>query len=167
LKPDNNINKSLDSQENGTLVTIYAVWATQIEALQTSALLKALDVAPPLTIENVLHTRKETVLFCDCLIHGIIRIVVKMSQQDQLKAFSQEVEKRQPRSEHCITPHKTDVYPFAGYDIKEALIVGNVSVDEAFVENSQLQLHPFFWKIIRLIAGDQLSIARLCSIQTV
>ncbi|KAF9042690.1 hypothetical protein BDP27DRAFT_1374297, partial [Rhodocollybia butyracea] len=156
-----------DSQENGTLVTIYTVWATQIEALQTSALRDALDVAPPLAIEDILHSHRETVLFRDCLIHGIIRIIVKMSQQDRLKAFSQEVEKHQPRSEHCITPHKTEVYPFAGYDIDEASIVGNVSVDEAFVEDSQLPLRPFFWKIIRLIAGDQLSIARLRSIQTI
>ncbi|KAF9024004.1 hypothetical protein BDP27DRAFT_1547499 [Rhodocollybia butyracea] len=156
-----------DSQENGTLVTIYTVWATQIEALQTSALRDALDVAPPLAIEDILHSHRETVLFRDCLIHGIIRIIVKMSQQDRLKAFSQEVEKHQPRSEHCITPHKTEVYPFAGYDIDEASIVSNVSVDEAFVEDSQLPLRPFFWKIIRLIAGDQLSIARLRSIQTI
>lgn len=54
------------------------------------------------------------------------------------------------------------------WNIEEATIVGNTEVDAAVVAELQLQNQPTTWmKYVRIIAGDQLSIARLRSLANI
>ncbi|KAE9385461.1 hypothetical protein BT96DRAFT_1007024 [Gymnopus androsaceus JB14] len=155
-----------DSQENGTCVTVFELWAVKIEDLQSSVLQEAFDNALPLTKEDILHNPTESALFRKCLIHGLICIIIRYSQQEKLQAFRSDMEKRQPYSNIRITPHHTKVYPVTAFNIDESSITGNVDADEAVVDILELRKRVTrFWERVRIIAGDQLSIARLRSIQ--
>lgn len=140
----------------------------KLEDLQSSVLQEAFEKAPSLMKDDFLHNPTEAVLFRKCLIHGLIRVIVKLSQQEKLEAFSREVENHQPCSDYHITPHCTAIYPLTALDIDEAPITGNVEVDEAVVDDLELRKRVHrFWERIRIIAGDQLSLARLRSIQAI
>ncbi len=155
-----------DNQENGTCATIFKLWAARLEDIQTSVLQAAFFSARPLRMEDIVHNPVEEAMFRQCLIHVIIRIIVKFSRQEELEALQKDIDTKQPSTEFCIKPHKTEIYPIPPLDIDESTIKGNAEFDEAVVDELELRRRfAQFWNRVRIIAGDQLSIARLRAIE--
>jgi hypothetical protein len=132
--------------------------------MHVSDLEKAFDKAPPLLVEDVLLSDVETSLLDKCLLHCILRIVVKHGGAKFAK-FQKDLDKSQPGTDDRIDIHKTPLHPLPGMNIDESTIVGNAEVVEAILKelgllgpNGDLELN---YKIIKIFAGDQLSIARL------
>ncbi|KAJ8090045.1 hypothetical protein PM082_018625 [Marasmius tenuissimus] len=70
------------------------------------------------------------------------------------------MKKATPVSEHKIPVQRTEVYPL----LDESTIVGNVDVDKAVVEETGMKSTSWWMKVVRIIGGDQLSLARIRSI---
>jgi len=77
------------------------------------------------------------------------------------------LQKNQPKTPQKIKLHKTDLHPLPAWNIDESTITGNAEVDEAIVKELQLDKIPDFWKKVRFQGGDQLSLARLHSIENI
>ncbi|KAK1216820.1 hypothetical protein PQX77_020553 [Marasmius sp. AFHP31] len=155
---------SHNTQENGTCPTIIELWEAALENLQTSKLLDAFLNASLLRKEDILHNNEESLLFRHCLVHDIVQIVIDFSGQASLKAFAGVAKEKQPLSHHRIKVHKTKIYPLPTLNIDESTIKGNAEVDEAVVKELGLDSVEEFWSRVRLVAGDQLSLARLRSL---
>jgi hypothetical protein len=124
-------------------------------------LTKSFNGADILKLEDILHSQEEALLFRRCMIHCILRIIVTHGGPGFNK-FSSALAKDLPITGQQIETYKTDLYPLPAWKIDESTIVGNAEVDEAVVKELQLRNQPHIWmKHVRIIAGDQLSIARL------
>ncbi|THV07052.1 hypothetical protein K435DRAFT_960028 [Dendrothele bispora CBS 962.96] len=157
-----------DFQENGTCVTIFKLWAASLEHMGAKTLIEAFSNARELRRDDVIHTKSESVLFDRLMIYCIIRIIVKFSGQEELQQYAKTLNARQPGTSDIIKPHKTDIYPLASLNIDESTIKGNAEVDAAVVEILGLRLAiEKFWERIRIIAGDQLSLARLRALENI
>ena len=74
----------------------------------------------------------------------------------------------QPYSNNRISPHHTKINPLPALDINEAPITGNAEVDEAVVDELELRKRVrHFWEHVCIIAGDQLSLARLRALENI
>ncbi|KAJ8090066.1 hypothetical protein PM082_018646 [Marasmius tenuissimus] len=155
------------TQENGTCQTIVDLWKAELDSLNTSKLIEAFLQSPPLSLFNIVHNNEEQLLFRHCLVHDIVQVAIDFSGQEKLKSFRVLAEQKQPRSEYKIEVHKTRVYPLPALNIDESTIKGNAEVDEARVKELKLDEIIQFWERGRLIAGDQLSLARLRALQNI
>jgi hypothetical protein len=100
-------------------------------------------------------------MFRDCLVHCILRIVVNHGGEG-FKKFQEALHRSFPTTPRKIDVHKTDLHPLPTWKIDKSTIVGNAEVDEAIVNKLQLKNQATTWmRYVRIIAGDQLSIARL------
>lgn len=157
-----------DNQENGTCITIFKLWAARLENMETSVLKAAFDGARPLCIDDIVHTEDEQHFFHECLIHVVIRIIIKFSHQEKITALQRVTDQKQPWSSFFIEPHQTEIYPVDAFDIDESSITGNAHADEAVVDVLELRkCTENFWERVRFIAGDQLSIARLHALENI
>lgn len=151
-----------DSQENGTCATIWPLWNAKIEDMQVRDLQKSFDKARPLEIDDILLKKPEKLLLDQCLIHCILRIIVRHGGEKFAK-FQNDLKKSQPETPLKIQLHKTDLYPLPGMNIDESTIVGNAEVVEAILRELGV-IKPdgsVDMEVLKIFAGDQLSIARL------
>ncbi|KAK1227067.1 hypothetical protein PQX77_009900 [Marasmius sp. AFHP31] len=155
------------TQENGTCQTIVNLWEAELDDLKTSKLIEAFLNAPLLSLSSILHNHDEQLLFRHCLIHDLVQVTIEFSGQEKLRSFRVLADQKQPHSEHKIKVHKTMVYPLPALNIDESTIKGNAEVDEARVKELKLDNIPQFWERARLVAGDQLSLARLRALQNI
>ncbi|KAJ3515079.1 hypothetical protein NMY22_g14542 [Coprinellus aureogranulatus] len=147
--------------ESGTCSTIWPLHEASAEDMTLKEFNKSFDEALPLTLEDILHTPEESNLFTNSLIHCILRIIVNHGG-DGFAKFKDQLQATEPTSDRQIKTHKTPLHPLPAWKIDESTIVGNAEVDAAIVEELQLRNQPTTWmKYVRIIAGDQLSIARL------
>ncbi|KAJ7584479.1 hypothetical protein C8J56DRAFT_789516 [Mycena floridula] len=116
--------------------------------------------AAPLEISDILHTTDEARLFEQCLIHTILRILVTYGPEDFQK-FKEELDKAQPKSDTIIDVHQTPIHPVTAFNVDEATIVGNAEFAEAFYDELDVTKQALFNTWVKLLGGDQLSIARL------
>ncbi|KAJ8089862.1 hypothetical protein PM082_018439 [Marasmius tenuissimus] len=158
----NNINfqSKVGEQNIGSHIELLEV---TLDSLQTSKLLEAFQ-ASLLRKEGILHNHEESLLFRHGLVHDIVQIIIDFSGQASLKAFAGVAKQKQPLSRHRIKVHKTKIYPLPALDIDESTIKGNAEVDEAVVKVPKLDSIEEFWSRVRLVADDQLSLARLRSL---
>jgi len=162
----------VDSQENGTCATIWPLWHAEIKNMQVADLTKSFHNAPPLSIDDILHSPIETAFFNKCLVHSICRMIVTHGG-DSFKKFRKDLESNQPRTDQLIEVHKTSLHPLPAWNIDESTIVGNAEVAEViFDELGVLEKKHTLYPAIRIFTtdhrdtckfflGDQLSIARL------
>ncbi len=149
-----------DSQENGTCATIFPLFEAQEADMQTSDLLKSLDDAPALSLQDILHTSEEAELFERSLEHAVLRMVI--SNSDHLSRFKAELNESLPGTDDQIPLHQTDIYPLPAMQIDESSIVGNAEVMDAIFGELGFDIGTTkFSGIARPVFGDQLSIARL------
>ncbi|KAI0690244.1 hypothetical protein C8T65DRAFT_834461 [Cerioporus squamosus] len=149
-----------DSQENGTCATIFPLFDAQEEDMRTSDLLESLDKAPPLSIDDILHTPEEAELFEQSLEHTVLRMIVFNSEH--LSRFKADVHTSLPGTDDQIPLHQTDVHPLPAMQIDESSIVGNAEVMDAMFSELGFDIGTTkFSGIARPVFGDQLSIARL------
>lgn len=151
-----------DSQENGTCATIWPLWKAKLEDMRVVDLESSFDQAPPLSIDDVVLNKTETTQLNQHLLYCLLRIVVRHGGEKFAK-FRDALEKSQPETINKIDLHKTPLHPLPGMNIDESTIVGNAEVVEAILrELGILNMEgKLDFDIIKIFAGDQLSIARL------
>ncbi|TFY52109.1 hypothetical protein EVJ58_g10195 [Rhodofomes roseus] len=153
-----------DSIENGTCATVFPLYCAPRSDMQSSDLLNAFDAAPPLSRDDILLNTDETGLFTQMLEHNLLRIITSHGG-DAFARFRTDVERTLPRTSECIPLHKTEVYPLPAMNIEEASIKGNADVLEAiFSELGHDLTSTKFTETVKLVFGDQLSIARIRSV---
>ncbi|KAJ6557141.1 hypothetical protein B0H10DRAFT_2121103 [Mycena sp. CBHHK59/15] len=156
-----------NAQENGTCATIIPLHDAKPEHLLTSTLDTSVLSAPPLRIEDLLLNEAELDFHTKNMVHTILRIIVRHGG-DGFKKWQKDLDAMQPVSPNIITVHKTPIHPLPSMEIDENSITGNIEVVDAI--NKALGLNaddPEYLKYIKIIAGDQLTIARQRSILTV
>ncbi|KAJ7280067.1 hypothetical protein C8J57DRAFT_1464500 [Mycena rebaudengoi] len=152
-----------DSQENGTCATIFPLWQAAVENMRIADLNAAFNTAPPLSITDVLLTVPELALMDKCLRHCILRIIVEHGGEKFAK-FRDELDKVLPVTADKIELHRTPLHPLPAGNIDESTIIGNSEVVDAIYNELQIKgLSHWKW-VAKILAGDQLSIARLRSL---
>ncbi|KAJ7899556.1 hypothetical protein B0H14DRAFT_3104529 [Mycena olivaceomarginata] len=152
-----------DSQENGTCATIFPLWKAAAEQMRIADLDAAFHAAPPLSIDDILLTAAESELMDKCLRHCILRIIVEHGGE-HFKRFCDDVQNAQPVTPEKIELHRTRLHPLPAWNIDESTIIGNAEVVDAIYTELQVKgLSHWNW-IIKILCGDQLSIARLRSL---
>ncbi|KAJ8089939.1 hypothetical protein PM082_018517 [Marasmius tenuissimus] len=158
---------SHNTQVNGTCETLLGLWKALPNHLKTADLIDAFLKASALQVSDLLHNNDEKLLFDHCLVHDIVQIIIEFSGQDQLRVYQTTAKQKQPVSLHRIEVHKTKVYPLPALNIDKSTIKGVGEVDEAVVKELKLESIEGFWERARLVAGDQLSLARLRALQNI
>ncbi|KAJ7319127.1 hypothetical protein DFH08DRAFT_926720 [Mycena albidolilacea] len=152
-----------DSQENGTCATIFPLWKAAAEQMRIADLDAAFHAAPPLSIDDILLTAAESELMDKCLRHCILRIIVEHGGE-HFKRFCDDVQNAQPVTPEKIELHCTRLHPLPAWNINESTIIGNAEVVDAIYTELQVKgLSHWNW-IVKILCGDQLSIARLRSL---
>ncbi|KAK1235663.1 hypothetical protein PQX77_001105 [Marasmius sp. AFHP31] len=154
-----------DTQENGTTYTFWKLLNATLDALSLSEYLKSFDTASGLAPNDIFLSAKEEDLSEKCMVHCIARVIVNHGGVG-FERFSSDMKKSMPVSEYKIPVQRTEIYPLPAMDIDESTIVGNVDVDKAVVEETGMKNTSWWMKIVRIIGGDQLSLARIRSIFT-
>ncbi|KAK1220264.1 hypothetical protein PQX77_017000 [Marasmius sp. AFHP31] len=152
-----------DTQENGTTYSIWSLLKATLEALSLEAYTRSFGSAPELSPDNIFLTNKEEDLADKCMVHCIARTIVSHGGTS-FKRFLPDMRRSIPVSDHKIPVQRMEVYPLPAMNINELTIVGNADVDQAVVEETGMKDAPWWMKIVRIIGGDQLSLARIRSI---
>jgi hypothetical protein len=128
--------------------------------MHVSDLEDSFDKAPPLSINDILLTSKESASLNENLIHCILRIIVTHGG-DQFKKFYADLERTCPLTEHKIDLHQTPLHPLPAFDIDESTIVGGAFVVDAIFNVLRVKENSGWSRIVKFFCGDQLTIARL------
>lgn len=150
----------LDAQENGTCATIIPLHNATLDDLETKHLDDGVMNAPLLKLEHLQLTENESQLMHDALIHTILSVIVRYGGEE-FKHWKEELDKNIPKSDDIIAVHKSKLHPLPSMEIDENTITGNIQIIEEI--NAELKLdpqNPEYQKYIKIIAGDQLTIAR-------
>ncbi|KAH9842929.1 uncharacterized protein C8Q71DRAFT_698962, partial [Rhodofomes roseus] len=150
-----------DSMENGTCATVFPLFGASRSNMRTADFLAAFDNAPPLSLDNILLSADDTRTLTDMLEHTVLRIIVTHGGPEFAR-FQPDVDRTLPRTAERIPMHKTDVYPLRAMNIEEASIKGNAEVLETIFGELGHDLNSeSFTETVKVIFGDQLSVARL------
>ena len=150
-----------DSQENGTCATAFPLFDASVDDLKVSDLLNSADIAPPLKKQDILLTSEENQDLRDRLVHTVLRIIVTFGGL-RFARFQTDVDTTLPQTPDKIKLHKTTILPLPAFEIDESSTTGNAEVLEAiFAELSIDRTSEIFKRVIRIIWGDQLSVARV------
>ncbi|KIJ59407.1 hypothetical protein HYDPIDRAFT_162408 [Hydnomerulius pinastri MD-312] len=153
-----------DSQENGTCATLLPLFKVKPEDLSAEQLNAKLDSAPELSMDDILLSENNHAFFRECLVHTVMRVAVRFGGE-KLRTLTPQVLASTPESSFKIELHKTEIHPLPAMNIDEASTTGNAEVLEAILKELKLDLsQEKFADTAIPIAGDQLSIARLCSV---
>ncbi|KAJ7191551.1 hypothetical protein GGX14DRAFT_600299 [Mycena pura] len=156
-----------NAQENGTCATLIPLHNATLDDLLTSKLDESILNAPDLSLDDLLFTDAEAEFHEKTMIHTILRIIVRHGGEG-MKKWEKDLDGMLPVSSEIIVVHKTPIHPLASMEIDESSITGNIDVVDGI--NRSLALNPSdaeYAKYIKLLAGDQLTIARHRSILAV
>ena len=156
----------IDTQENGTCATLVPLFNAKIEDLNIKDLQSSFLNAPVLSITDIVHTKDERKAFKSHLIFTILWILVKHGGQ-VFERFQADLDKAQPETADKIKIHKSQLHPLPAWNIDESSITGNAEVIEAINKELQLDQAPEAAERVQFLAGDQLSIARLCALELI
>ena len=121
-----------DTLESGTCATIWPLHGATLDNMKLSDLHHSFNIAPPLSITDILHTQEESQMFQKCIIHCIMRIIVNHGGEG-FEKFQSDLNKCLPKTNQQIPTHKTKLYPLPTWKIDESTIVGNADVNAAIV----------------------------------
>jgi hypothetical protein len=147
-------------QENSTRTTVVLLHNATLNALLAAELDKSIAQAPPLSIENLEFTETEGTFFHKNMIHTILRMIVRYDGEG-FECWKKDLDESQPVSDDQITLHLSPVHLVPAMEIDENLTKGNIKIIGAM--NTELGLdkeNPNYVKYVKIIAGDQLTIAR-------
>lgn len=123
--------------------------------------------APNLKIEDILLSDTEAKLWTECMEHVILRIIVKHGGPG-FDRWQKDLNISLPVTAQKIPVHKTPLHPLPAMEIEEASIIGNVHVVEAIDRELGLDpKSPAYTEFVKILAGDQLTIARQRAIQNI
>ncbi|KAH9034017.1 hypothetical protein EDB83DRAFT_2507841 [Lactarius deliciosus] len=150
-----------DSMENGTCVTIVSLFWASVDDLRAIELERRFGSAPELKVSDIVLTEDEYTFHRKCLIHTVLRIAVQYGGP-RLQVFRKDLQAMEPQSDFRIDVHKSEIHPLPAMNINEASTMGNAEVIDAVMEELNVDTSkPDFCENLKLVAGDQLSIARL------
>jgi hypothetical protein len=86
---------------------------------------------------------------------------------EQFVQFQDRLTALLPVTPDAIALHRTKLHPLPAWDIDESSITGNAEVIDAMLEELGVKDDPKLQNIVKLIGGDQLSIARLRALQNI
>ncbi|KAJ6527284.1 hypothetical protein B0H10DRAFT_2279228, partial [Mycena sp. CBHHK59/15] len=152
-----------DSQENGTCATIFPLWKAAIENMKIAELKDAFAKAPPLALKDILLTDPEFKFMDKCLRHRILRIIVEHGGE-KFSKFREALDQSLPVTPEKIELHKTPLHPLPAWNIDESTISWNAEVAHAIYEELEVRGLAHWKWIVKILGGDQLSIARLRSL---
>jgi hypothetical protein len=153
--------KMADAVENGTCATAVPLFKAKEEDMRTRDTNDAFDHAPLLSLQDIELTPKECERQREYLIHTVLRIAV-LHGGDDLQKHQNMLAETQPVTHQKIEPHKSELYPLPTMNIDESSTMGNAEVINAIMKELNIPLNKDeFVETIKLISGDQLSIARL------
>ncbi|KAJ3541714.1 hypothetical protein NM688_g6046 [Phlebia brevispora] len=151
-----------DTVENGTCATAFTLHNASADDLKTADYLQSFVNAPSLKPTDIILTAEENRLLRERLIHTVMRIIITFDGGRIPEKLKKEVRERTPSSNHIISLHRTKFYPLPTMHIDESSTTGNAEVITEILRELQIEVKkPFFGSVVRIIAGDQLSIARL------
>ena len=156
----------VDTQENGTCATLVLLFGGKIKDLNVNDLQSSFLNALVLSIKDIIHTKDERKAFKSHLIFTILQILVKHGGQG-FEHFQDDLDKAQPETADKIKPYKLQLHPLPAWNIDESSITGNADVIEAIGNELQLDKVPEAVEHVQFLAGDQLSIARLCALELI
>jgi hypothetical protein len=121
----------------------------------------AFDHAPQLSVKDVVLTLEEQMRQREHMIHTVLRIAVQYGGED-LQRHRSKVSETMPMTEHQIGTHKTELCPLPAMNINESSTAGNADVINTIMKELNIPMKKDkFIETIKLISGDQLSVARL------
>lgn len=98
-----------------------------------------------------------------CLRHCILRIIVEHGGE-KFEKFRKALDKALPVTADKIELHQTVLHPTPAWNIDQSMIIANAEVADAIYTELEIKgLSHWKW-IVKILAGDQLSIARLRSL---
>ncbi|KAL1948712.1 hypothetical protein VTO73DRAFT_10518 [Trametes versicolor] len=153
-----------DSQQNGTCATAFELFGASLDDMKTEDVLDSFVKAPTLALDDILLTEQENADLTERLEHTVLRIVVGYGGE-RFARFRNEVDASLPTTEDKIPVHKTAIYPLPAMNIDESTTTGNADVLNKVFENLTLDINsPDFTRYMKVVSGDQLSIARIRSL---
>ncbi|KAL1699001.1 hypothetical protein EV121DRAFT_217137 [Schizophyllum commune] len=151
-----------DSMQNGTCATALPLFNAKPNDLKTSDLEEHFDNARELMIEDLLLTPQYYTRLRKLFVHCVMRIIVRRGGQVLEAKFRKKLNRTEPRTNSRIKPHTTDFHPLPARPINEGSRTGNADAIREFMEElGQPSLATEYADEVRLVAGDQLSMARL------
>jgi hypothetical protein len=154
----------LDTLESGTCATAFELFKADPGDMQVSDLTARFDKAQPLALEDLQLSPEEAQLHRQCVVYTILDIIVNHGG-DEFTKYRSLLEVHMPRSLHKRELHKDDIHPLPTMHIDESTVKGNIEIcSTLFKELGFDTSKPEFQKLVRLLAGDQLTIARLRAI---
>ncbi|KAH9033154.1 hypothetical protein EDB83DRAFT_2229397, partial [Lactarius deliciosus] len=153
-----------DSMENGTCATIVSLFRASVDDLRAIELERRFGSAPELKVSDIVLTEDEYTFHRKCLIHTVLRIAVQYGGP-RLQVFRKDLQVMEPQSDFRIDVHKSEIHPLPAMNINEASTMGNAEVIDTVMEELNVDTSkPDFCENLKLVAGDQLSIARLWAV---
>ncbi|KAI0707558.1 hypothetical protein C8T65DRAFT_576601 [Cerioporus squamosus] len=150
-----------DSQENGTCATAFTLFDAPRTHMQTADVIDAFEHAPPLAFKDIRLTSTENAALQERLIWTVANIAVQHGGEGFTK-FKSDLSERAPTTTQPIPLHKTEIFPMPAMNIDESSTVGNAAVlDAMFTEMGHDVKAPEFNEEVRIVFGDQLSMARV------
>ncbi|OJT14839.1 hypothetical protein TRAPUB_8633 [Trametes pubescens] len=153
-----------DSQQNGTCATAFELYGASLDDMKTADVLESFVKAPPLAIEDMLLSDQENVDLTARLEHTVLQIVAAYGGE-RFSRFRNQIDASMPVTEDKIPVHKTAIYPLPAMNIDESSTTGNADVLAKIYKNLTLDMNsPEFTRYVKVVSGDQLSIARIRSL---
>jgi hypothetical protein len=121
----------------------------------------AFDHAPPLSPDDVVLNPEECKRQREYMVHTVLRIAVQYGGEG-LGKHQNKVTESLPTTHQKIEAHKSELYPLPAMNINESSVTGNADVINTIMKELNLPISKDeVVDTIKLISGDQLSIARL------
>ncbi|KAH9915138.1 uncharacterized protein B0H18DRAFT_1042454 [Fomitopsis serialis] len=155
-----------DAQQNGTCATAFALYDADPEDMLTSDYISSFAHASPLTLRDILLTPTENTAFTELMQHTVLSIVLNYGGP-AFARFKSAADSSAVKTavDSKIPVHTTEVFPLPTMEIDESTIVGNAEVTRSMFSAVGLDMaSDSFTRTVKLIAGDQLSIARIRSL---
>ena len=147
--------------ENGTCATAVPLFKAQKEDMCTKEVNEAFDRAPSLSTKDIALTGDEVNHMQEHMIHTVLRITVLYGDEG-LQKHRGKVLETQPMMHQKIEPHKSELHPLPAMDINESSTTGNADVISTIMKELNLPMNKDkLVDTIKLVSGDQLSIAQL------
>ncbi|KAH9911535.1 uncharacterized protein BXZ73DRAFT_93356 [Epithele typhae] len=150
-----------DTVESGTCATIFSLFDASPADMKTKDLVSSIKTARPLQMGDLRLDNDDLKLLDKSIAHAILRVIVHGNHA--FTKFRPQVNATLPPNDHKIPLHQTSIHPLPTMNIDESSVTGNASVlDYIFRRELQFDFNAAtFREVVRLVFGDQLSIARL------
>ncbi|KAJ3492391.1 hypothetical protein NLI96_g67 [Meripilus lineatus] len=154
-----------DTQQNGTCATAFELYGTKPEDLSTAEALEYFVKAPALSLDDVILTKDENAQLNTHLENTVLRIIIQYGG-DRFLRFLPHLQESALPTPLQIPIHKTTIHPLPSMEIDESSVQGNAEVlNTMFKETDSNYGKPVFAKNIKIIWGDQLSMAHVRSVK--